>query len=310
MLTWVNDADSDRQRPTAIKRQAMRISPIVASYVMDTASMDAALNGLEIFEADFQSATLLSGPFGVFCVSPAWSDEHTSQVPPIEGLKASNPASDEQNIQVARPGSAAWLTGSRTCDLQPSREEGIGRNQSDEVCKSFPMLTETLQPGNFGIVCDLPGVPRSLKQGNPLVQLLLDHYTEHVTTLLQPVARPNNTYKSVHAPVALKAWDALCKLADDASASVAASDVAILFSLLATSAVHLRVAGGVSVNNIFHDLRHEAYSNLSLAIQDSTSLSLSRGRGHDEAKLHHMENIMSASLTLVTLDVSETKPIH
>lgn len=315
-LTWVNDTDSDRQRPTAIKRQAMSIPPTVASHVMDTDSIDAALARLETYEPNLLSATMVTGPFGVFSVSPPRSGGDTTQVLPAESLVATNSAKEEQHIQVLQPGSNLWLTVSRNCDRQPITPVGektraaMGRYSGNEVCKSFPMLTKTSHAGSFSLLCTLPAVPRPPKQGNPLVQLLLDHYTEHVTKLLQPVARQNNTYKSVHAPVALKAWDALCRLADDASASVAASDVAILFSLLATSAVHLRVAGVASANNIFHDLRHQAYSNLSMAMQDSNSLSLSKSRHHDEAELHHMENIMSASLTLVTLDVSETKQLH
>ena len=145
-----------------------------------------------------------------------------------------------------------------------------------------------------------------------MAQLLLRHYIEHIAALLQPVAvaRQNNAYTSIHAPVAVKALDALCRTAEDPHSSVAASRVAVLFSLLATSAVHMRFAKCIDSQDLFHKLRHEAHSNLSIALEDSSKLSLTMDAAREETTLRNLENIMSASLTLITLDVSRRVPLY
>lgn len=179
--------------------------------------------------------------------------------------------------------------------------ESTGRFSGTETPGSLPIPYRAMQSSDASLSNTISPHVRPPPRGKPLAQLLLRHYTEHIATLLQPVSRPNNTYKSIHAPVALKALDALCSIAGNPHSSVAASRVAVLFSLLATSAVHMRSAKGIASKDLFHQLRHEAYSNLSMALEDAPTWSVSIA---EEVTLHNLENTMSASLTLVTLNVS------
>ncbi|GAB7334343.1 hypothetical protein MBLNU13_g06361t1 [Cladosporium sp. NU13] len=65
----------------------------------------------------------------------------------------------------------------------------------------------------------------------------------------------------------------------------------------------MRSAKGIGSKDLFHQLRREAYSNLSMALEDAPTWSIGVNLLHDESTLHNLENTMSASLTLVTLDV-------
>lgn len=308
-LTWV-DASSAHQLPTAIKRQAMSIAPVIYSRILAASEVDAAAAWLETCEPESHSGTTLFGPFGVFPLSSNVSNDHVAQVrrhgtTPFEEQRLSHFVAEEQ------PGGPSMPT----LDVSQSRPrhsithyhasaETTGVFGGMKAPVALPVICRALQASDASFVNAIPPHFRPSARGNPLAQLLLRHYTEHVATLLQPVSRPNNTYKSIHAPVALKALDALCSIAGDPHSSVAASRIAVLFSLLATSAVHMRSAKGIGSKDLFHQLRHEAYSNLSMALEDAPTWSIGVNVLHDEATLHNLENTMSASLTLVTLDVS------
>lgn len=299
-LTWV-DASSAHLPPTAIKRQAMSIAPVIYSNVLDSSEVDAAVTWLETCEPDSYS-----GPFGIFSVSSHVSNDQVAQVR-RDGTVADN---QELSCLVAQK-----LPSRPTLEVSQSHQrhssthnyafaESTGRFSGTEAPETLSVSYRALQPSDAGLLNTISPHIRPPPRGNPLAQLLLRHYTEHIATLLQPVSRPNNTYKSIHAPVALKALDALCSITGDPHSSVAASRVAVLFSLLATSAVHMRSAKGIGSKDLFHQLRHEAYSNLSMALEDAPTWNVGVGFLHEEATLHNLENTMSASLTLVTLDVS------
>lgn len=307
-LTWV-DASSAHQLPTAIKRQAMSIAPVTYSDILDSSEIDAAVAWLETCEPESHSDTTRFGPFGVFRVSSKVSSNQIAQNckdgTTHDSLESSRFVAEEQ------PRGPSMLT----LEVSQIRQrhsigddhglaEMMGHPSHMMAPVALPVFCRALQASN----ASLPNIisPRlgPSARGNPLAQLLLRHYTEHIATLLQPVSRPNNTYKSIHAPVALKALDALCSIAGNPHSSVAASRVAVLFSLLATSAVHMRSAKGIGSKDLFHQLRHEAYSNLSMALEDAPTWSVGVNFFHEEATLHNLENTMSASLTLVTLDVS------
>lgn len=313
-LTWV-DASAAHQLPTAIKRQAMSIAPVTYSNILDSSEVDAAVAWLETCEPESHSGTTLSGPFGVFPVFSGVSNDQSAQVrsngTTAEHLEMSSFMAEEQPRGPSRP----------MLDVLQSRQRHFitHKHALAETAAHFstvrapvilPSFCRALQTSNASLPNAIPPHLRPSARGNPLAQLLLRHYTEHIATLLQPVSRPNNTYKSIHAPVALKALDALCSIAGNPHSSVAASRVAVLFSLLATSAVHMRSAKGIGSKDLFHQLRHEAYSNLSMALEDAPTWSASVNFHHEEATLHNLENTMSASLTLVTLDVSSLSIFH
>lgn len=304
-LTWV-DASSAHQPPTAIKRQAMSIAPVVYSDILDSSKVDAAVAWLETCELELHSDTTLSGPFGVFSVSSNVSSDRVAQV------RRDATTSDDMELSGFM---AEKLPSRPTLEVLQSRQRhfithnyasaaSAGRLSGTETPGTLPVSYRALQISDASLSNTISPHVLPPPRGNPLAQLLLRHYTEHIATLLQPVSRPTNTYKSIHAPVALKALDALCSIAENPHSSVAASRVAVLFSLLATSAVHMRSAKGIGSKDLFHQLRHEAYSNLSMALEVAPTWSVSVGFLHEEATLHNLENTMSASLTLITLDVS------
>ena len=307
-LTWV-DASSAHQLPTAIKRQAMSIAPVTYSEVLESSEVDAAVAWLETRGLESHSGTTLLGPFGVFPVCSRVSSNQVAEdpsdgtTPEVSDLLSF--AAEEQPRGPSMP----------TLEVSKSRQyhsitrdhalaETAGRLSGMKASVPLPVFRRAPQASDASLPNAISAHPHPPARGNPLARLLLHHYTEHIATLLQPVSRPSNTYKSIHAPVALKALDALCSIAENPSSSVAASRVAVLFSLLATSAVHMRSAKGIGSKDLFHQLRHEAYSNLSIALEDAPTRSVGVDFLHEEATLHNLENTMSASLTLVTLDVS------
>lgn len=156
----------------------------------------------------------------------------------------------------------------------------------------------------------IASVAHPIIRRNPLVKFLLHHYSGHVATMLQPISQPKNAYLSIHAPVATEAWDALCNTVTDTTSSVAASGIAVLFSLLAISAMHLHSVSGVQYGSLVHDFRDQAYSNLSLALSTSILGNPSLTFLADALAMQNLENIMSASLTLVTLDVGSITSFH
>jgi hypothetical protein len=313
-LTWVN-ASSAHQPPTAIKRQAMSISPVIYTDIFDSSEIDAAVAWLETCEPDSQSGTTLSGPFGVFPVSFIVPDNHVTPIrrngTTAENLDMSSFTAEGQPHGSPKPTLEVSQTRQhRSITYNNALAETTSHSSGMESLTTLPVACKALQTSHASLPNASSPHFHSVARGNPLAQLLLRHYTEHIATLLQPVSRPNNTYKSIHAPVALKALDALCNIAGNPHSSVAASRVAVLFSLLATSAVHMRSANGIGSKDLFHQLRHEAYSNLSMALEDAPTWSVSINSLHEKAILHNLENTMSASLTLVTLDVSSICNSH
>lgn len=311
-LTWV-DVTSEWQRPTAIKRQAMSIAPAVYSNVLGARKVDAALARLDTYELEQIAGTTLDGPFGVFSTALAHSDDLITRAlqtdaATLEAETCNSPTGELFPEMTALPALGPEVSQivrqkPNVCDDDPAKKTS---DQIDrvETPGSSSIQISASQNSDLRLLESVPEVLNSSARINPLAQLLLHHYVEHVAPLLQPVARSDNTYKSVHAPVALKALDALCGIVRDTHSSVAAGRVAVLFALLATSAVHLRSANGIDSRTLFHELRHQAHSNLSLALKDSSSLTLTANARSAEATLDGLENIMSASLTLVTLDVS------
>lgn len=308
-LTWVN-ASSAHQPPTAIKRQAMSIAPVIYSDILDSSDIDAAMAWLETCEPESQSGTTLSGPWGVFPVSSRVSNDQSTQIrsdgTTAGHLEMSSFMAEGQSCGSSRPTLEVLQSHQRRSTSHDHvLADMTGYLDGTEIPATLPVPCRALQTSNASLPSSISPHLRPSARGNPLAQLLLHHYIEHIATLLQPVSRPNNTYKSIHAPVALRALDALCNIAGDPHSSVAASRVAVLFSLLATSAVHIRSAKGIGSKDLFHQLRHEAYSNLSIALEDAPTWGVGVKFLHEEATLHNLENTMSASLTLVTLDVGK-----
>lgn len=311
-LTWI-DVESAWQRPSAIKRQAMGIAPNIYARVLHTHEIDSFLEWLEVCDPGSQDGVVLAGPFGVFNPCPPASRERFAEVSKgefsVSRTAASRVSLGQQcetpnrftPLSQQRPLQKSLLRSAR-CISWTSKAMSDGFDQI-RTYGSSSVPRPAMQIRRLGLLDQPPAIPSQLTHVNPLAELLLDHYTSYVATLLQPVARSGNAYKSIHAPIAIQAWDALCHSADDPSASVAASDVAILFSILATSAVHLHSPSDRPSQCLFRAFQQQAHSNLSLALKHSSPQSAALIKPYNDGTLHDLENIMSASLTLITLDV-------
>ncbi|KAL2828961.1 fungal-specific transcription factor domain-containing protein [Aspergillus cavernicola] len=131
----------------------------------------------------------------------------------------------------------------------------------------------------------------------PLAAELLHHYIMDVTGLLQPVIYTRNFYSIVYVPRALVGAGNLLLLGHAATPS--SGDRSIFYSLLATSALHLRNTGagldlrGLEMDRVGRFCRAMAYRYLRSAMAEALS---------DQDAL---QTTMSAVLSLITIDVMD-----
>jgi hypothetical protein len=142
-----------------------------------------------------------------------------------------------------------------------------------------------------------------------LINTLLRHYVQDVANVLQPIKHPRNTYSSIYATTALAVaqrmpWQPLHR-----DLRIPNSKVALLYSLLTSSAFQLR---GHDDNHeadfLARYCRNQAISHLQLALDSlpgSEQHSSQQGKMLASAK---REEVLSVMLTLVTADVSALTP--
>lgn len=140
-----------------------------------------------------------------------------------------------------------------------------------------------------------------------LAGYLMDNYVRNVANLLQPIPHPQNSYNSIYVPRAMVGSASLLSGlgVSRTSSQVSASNVAIFYSLLATSAFHLR---GSDLNSKFDELargfRFKATTNLRKAIQELPSSQENAAETSLSVFSQRHEGTLAAMLTLVTADVT------
>jgi arginine metabolism regulation protein II len=130
----------------------------------------------------------------------------------------------------------------------------------------------------------------------------MDNYINNVAPLLQPMPHPQNIYSSLYVPNALLGSAKLrAGLARGSS-----GQVAIFFSLLATSAFNVRGTNTASsFDEVGRSLRLKAFDWLQMALEELPELDRGKSDVSRSAISQMYESAISAILTLITADVVE-----
>lgn len=238
------------------------------------------------------------------------------------------PASDDSGPSGHRPGSlgdfvsrdmSEGLTdlarGRTTDDLSTTDAEALGWVEVDSVptldTASWPGQPQSQpSPSNDDRQACLDGTNSRLAMSagrNSLVGTLIHHYVHIVANLLQPVVHPRNTYTSIYVPSAMTAlsnfsWD---ESPGQGSSRTSPSELALFFSLLASSAFHLRGYRDTSSGDaIARYCRTKAISNLQVSLAGISASDEQPGPGGQVASAANLEAVLSVVMTLVTADVS------
>jgi arginine metabolism regulation protein II len=137
----------------------------------------------------------------------------------------------------------------------------------------------------------------------------MDNYVNLVAHVLPPVPHPENPYALIYVPKAMVGASNLLFGANYAASEVPSIDVTIFYAILATSAFHLRgtqIKSGGSFDLMARGFRAKSFASLQKALQEPLEVD------QDKALLHpslpsssHCEAIISAMLTMITMDVME-----
>lgn len=131
---------------------------------------------------------------------------------------------------------------------------------------------------------------------------LMENYVRNVATLLQPIPHSQNTYSSLYVPIALLGSATL----RGGPTRGGSGRVAILFSLLATSAFNLRATNNAGAfDEVARTLRLKAFDWLQMALEELPELDHGTRDVCGSAASQMYESAISAILTLITADIME-----
>lgn len=140
-----------------------------------------------------------------------------------------------------------------------------------------------------------------------LVTKLMNHYMQNVTNVLQPVVYRRSTYNSIYVPEALSGYQKFLLNMTFQDSRVLVPKIAIFFSLLSTSAFHLR---GTDTTMMFQEIgvdlriRAQKYLRKAIEILPANETQFAEVTHIDAMQL---EATLSVILTLVTADVRPDK---
>ena len=225
----------------------------------------------------------ISGPFGVLTQQPSAVEPRRPTVsrektPSLSQLCA---AIDDEEGTYMKP----------TCT-----KEEAPRQSTTELQRVRSSTKPWPAPGSPSLAAGL--------QNDLLVDVLLGHYIQTVSNILQPVRHPGNAYSSLYGSRAMSVAKKLSW--SDAVQHLQVSDckVALLCSLLASSSFHLRESDKFSdADATARFFRSKAISHLRQALSTRTTTGqpglqvLSRSVASSRA-------VLSVMLTLITADVS------
>lgn len=296
LLHWIADErDGHPIRPTSIKRKAM-LSPrrsatlfysrldltFILYFFFLGVSTDASLESMA-WKLDMQQVDeilarvdvegchfdMKTGPFSVFQVSNCYR--------PTKSATTSSSSLVRTATSVSSLLSAA-------SPLSISDQSAV--SDQDE-------LMATLQKPIF---------PSTIFHNRwPLAAKLFHHYATNITDLLRPFLHPGNFYGTVYIPRAIIGADSLFSSQESEPRRFPLwSNMSIFYSLLSTAAFHLRGINSRDNNdqchlmeNIGRFCRMMAYRHLRTAMTGSMK------------NIEELQNVMSATLSLITIDVSE-----
>ncbi|KAI1373804.1 fungal-specific transcription factor domain-containing protein [Hypoxylon crocopeplum] len=292
-LYWVDH--NDPTPPSATKRRA--IISEAPHWPVYSDDIDEYVHDLDRFSEWLESETILSGPFGVF---------HVSGYEPIYLQHLSNNhdlAIDAGSLEVAVDGHSidSCLPSSEDISYylepsnQPAHSSAIDDSQTIE-----PRIGES----QIDIRSNLSSAVYALNVSacrESLVGILLQHYEGCVANILQPVMHPRNTYSSIYVPRAISAFKKISWESPRPNSGVSACEIALFFSVLASSAFHLRGhdESAKEADSLARHCRTKSLSHLGVAL--AALEARSSGISHVDSSM--LEDILSVVLTLVTADV-------
>ncbi|KAJ3541534.1 hypothetical protein NM208_g4561 [Fusarium decemcellulare] len=291
-LYWV--AGDEEVSASAIKRQAMSLT------FNDVDKHMQELDGLEN-EASFES--LVSGPFGVFL-----GEFRTD-------LAALNEPSPDISAQIAGKEETEAIHEDPDFVMEGNVEEIVNASDSP-INKGQPSSSTDQQQSvelrsKFQALFNQPPSLTFTDLGNNscrdhLVSNLMYHYVNNVATILQPILHSRNTYNSIYATKAMTIADSLSWGDIVQSSSISDSKVALLYSLLTSSAFHLRGFRATDeADALARYFLVKAQSHLQLALDalfvpSDHSSTIARA-----TSLSKREAVLSVMLTLVTADIMD-----
>lgn len=142
---------------------------------------------------------------------------------------------------------------------------------------------------------------------DPVIHRLMDNYVNHVANVLPPVPHPENPYALIYVPKALDGASNLLFGSNSTASKIPSIDTAIFYALLATSAFHLRgtpTTSGSDFDVMARGFRAKSFASLQRALQEPVERDQDQDLSNPALpSSSHCEAIISAMLTLITMDV-------
>ncbi|KAI5456889.1 hypothetical protein BGZ63DRAFT_80892 [Mariannaea sp. PMI_226] len=293
-------------------------------------NIDERLHSLDQCQVEFGSETLLSGPFGLF-----GSQRHSSE------HRARSLFESETEDSAAQPSLGESCAGQifvyEAGSAQGSAEPSVVGQLNDGSSLS-QISSPTWQSGE-GVARingesiedekDVENVPRSpeLDVGfdtrslimhsnlgstanrHNLISMLMNHYVLNVANILTPFRHPQNTYSSIYASSAMAVAQRIPQGSLSYDSPVSHSKVALVYSLLTSSAFQLRGRDDNTEADILaRSFRNQAISHLQLALNSLSGPSPNGSPTNEIFAIAKREEVLSVMLTLITADVSHPPP--
>lgn len=308
--------------PSAIKRQAMGLILGNPHWPTRLDDIDERLHNLDRRDGDLGQETVLSGPFGLFHTQQPRSDDRLFSLSRKEdtemGAKIGASAGDPTLPACVLPvdltehcvESSARAPDSTVLSLVQSsspavvskgvpRFEDLSEDHDVEYLPSRPELDLDLRGTSLAASSHLARVASR----DTLINTLLHHYVHNVANVLQPIKHPRNTYSSIYATTAMAVAQRMPRQSLQQDLRVPNSKVALLYSLLTSSAFQLRGHDDDSeADFLARYCRNQAISHLQLAL-DSLSGSQHPSQQGKMVASAKREEVLSVMLTLVTADI-------
>lgn len=232
---------------------------------------------------NLRQVPIFAGPFSVF---------HAREHLEVGFTSKETPAT---RIHVSRRSDTCPLSEIPDADCSPS-----GPSSADWLLPITSLAREAVAP-----LVELS--PRIFQDQDPIIDHLMDNYVRNVAIVLAPLPHPENTYSTIYIPKAMTgASNVLFGLSHPAS-EMLSSNVAIFYALLATSAFHLRGSDpeDSEFDVIARGFRAKAFASLRKALQQTFETDEEQALVVPSTALStHFEAVISAMLTLITMDVS------
>lgn len=135
----------------------------------------------------------------------------------------------------------------------------------------------------------------------PLAAKLFHHYATNVTDLLRPFLHPGNFYGTIYVPRAIVGAESLfSSQGSEPQGFPSWSNKSIFYSLISTAAFHLR--GSKSGDN---DEQYQRMENIGRFCRMMAYRHLRTAMTGSIKNIEELQNVMSATLSLITIDVSQ-----